>query len=225
MRTVELIGIRSIFSRREDGQYTKSARMYQNIFRYSLYLKKNPKLENSNGKSFSWWKLADWLTSNTSKLGNTTTKNRIENPQKTIKKKLENLVKLKLIYVSENKPGTTLYQYTKLGYLLAWIIESFNENNDQELIQNEIHVLVDDIFTIKEYSPPFNIFLSKFFKKCKERQVFGKIIVVFRRGLCEGNLIQMADLFRYIWKLGFADAKDRIYFNNLFDETLNELDS
>ena len=34
----------------------------------------------------------------------------------------------------------------------------------------------------------------------------------------------MADLFQYIWSLDFAEVKDRIYFNNLFDETINELE-
>ena len=232
MRTVELVAIRSIFSRREeDGQYTNSARTYQNILRYSLFLKQNPRRENDNGKSFSWWSLIDWLTSNKNNNSEDKgTKNRIENPQKTIKKKLQNLVKLKLIYVSESRPGTKrigtalIYQYTKLGYLLAWIIESFDENCDQKLVQNEIYALVSDIFTIKEYSSSFNIFLSKFFKKCKERNVFGNIIAMFRRGVCEVNLIKMADLFQYIWSLDFAEVKDRIYFNNLFDETINELE-
>jgi hypothetical protein len=174
LRTAESVSIGSIFSRREEGQYTISANMYQNILKYSIFLKNNPKPENDNGKSFSYRELADWLTG-------------IENPQRTIKKKLTALRELELIYVSESKPGvkgigTSLtYQFTKFGYLLAWIIESFDKNYNEELIQNEIFTLVNDIFTIREHSSASNILFSKFVEKCEDRKEFRNIITLFRR--------------------------------------------
>jgi len=121
--------------------------------------------------------------------------------------------------------GTTLtYQCTKFGYLLAWIIESFDENCDEDLIQNEIYTLVSDIFTIREYSSASNIFFSKFVKKCNDRKEFKNIIALFRQGVSEGNLIKLRDLFIYIWRFDFDDVQTRIRFNNIFIETLDELD-
>lgn len=217
MRTAELISIGSIFSTREDGQYTKSAHTYQNILRYSIFLKKNPKPENDNGKSFSYRMLADWLTGSTSK-AKKRTKDRIENPQRTIKKKLTALRELELIYVYESKTGvkgigTSLtYRFTKFGYLLAWIIESFDENCDEILIQDEIYTLVSEIFMIREHSSASNILLSKFIKKCNDRKEFKNIIVLFRQGVSEGNPITITDLFQYIWRFDFERCADKNLF-------------
>jgi len=230
LRIAESVSIGSIFARREDGQYTMSANMYQNILRYSIFLKNNPKPENDNGKSFSYWQLADWLTGSSSK-SDKRTKDRIENPQRTIKKKLIALRELELVYVSESKPGvkgigTSLtYQFTKFGYLLAWIIESFDKDYNEELVQNEIFTLVNDIFTIREHSSAPHIFFSKFVKKCEDRKEFRNIITLFRQGISEGNLIKIRDLFNYIWRFDFEDLQTRIRFNNIFIETLSELDS
>ena len=126
MRTAELVSIGSIFSRREkDGQYTNSARTSQNIFKYCLSLKQNQQSENGNNQSFTWWEVTDWLTKDTSNSSDKSTKDRVENLQRTIKKKLQNLVDLELIQISGNRPvtkgtGTTPeYQCTKFGYLVA----------------------------------------------------------------------------------------------------------
>jgi len=230
LRAAELVSIWSIFSRREDGQYTNSASTYQRILKYCLFLKQNRQSQNDDNQSFTWWEATDWLTKDTSNSSDKATKDRVENPQRTIKNKLQNLVDLELIRVSGSRSmkkgtGTTpTYQCTKFGYLVAWIIESFDENNDQELIQSEIYTLVSDIFTIKEHSSSSNIFFSKFIKKCNDRKEFRNIIVLFRQGISEGNLLKITDLFNYIWRLDFEDLQTRIRFNNIFFETLAELD-
>ena len=123
MRTAELVSIGSVFSRREEGQYTNSASTYQRILKYCLVLKQNRQSENGDNQSFTWWEVTDWLTKDTSKSSDKSTKDRIENLQRTIKKKLQNLVDLELIRISGNRPvtrgtGTTpAYQCTKFGYL------------------------------------------------------------------------------------------------------------
>ena len=86
MRTAEVVSIGSIFSRREDDQYTNSARTYQRILKYCLVLKQNRQSENSDNQSFTWWEVTDWLTKDTSNSSDKSTKDRIENPQRTIKK-------------------------------------------------------------------------------------------------------------------------------------------
>ena len=126
MRTAEIVSIGSVFSRREeDGQYTSSARTYQHILKYCLNLKCNRQSENGDNQSFTWWEVTDWLTKDPSNSSDKPTKDRVENLQRTIKKKLQNLVDLELIQISGNRPvtkgtGTTPeYQCTKFGYLVA----------------------------------------------------------------------------------------------------------
>jgi hypothetical protein len=106
----------------------------------------------------------------------------------------------------------------------AWLIKSFDESSDEELIQNEIHAIVSEIFTIREQSSAFNILFSKFIKKCNERKEFGSVIVLFRQGIFDDNVIKISDLFNYVWRFDFEDLQTRIRFNNLFFETLSELD-
>jgi len=231
LRIAELVSIRSVFSRREDGQYTDSARTYQLILKYCLNLKRNRQFENGVDQSFTLWEITDGLTKDNHNLSPKPTKNRIENRQSTIKKKLHNLVDLKLIRISGSRPakkgsGTTLtYQCTNFGYLLAWLIKSFDESNDEELIQNEIHAIVSEIFTIREQTSASNILFSKFVKKCNEIKEFRNIILLFRQGIFDDNVIKISDLFNYVWRFDFEDLQTGIRFNNLFFETLSELDS
>ena len=229
MRTAESVSIGSVFSRREDGKYTNSARTYQNILKYCLFLKQNQQSENGNNHSFTLWEVTDWLAKNINGSSHISAKDRIENRQSTIKKKLRNLVELKLIRISESRPMKKEGNYFNISVyqiwlFIAWIIESFDENCDEDLIQNEIYTLVSDIFTIREHSSASNIFFSKFVKKCNDRKEFRNIIALFRQGVSEGNLITITDLFQYIWRFDFEDVQTRIHFNNLFFETLNELD-
>jgi hypothetical protein len=141
-----------------------------------------PQSENGHNLSFTLWEVIDWLTKDTSDSSHKSTKDRIENRQSTIKNKLQNLVELELICMSGCRPakkgtGTTLtYQCTKFGYLVGWLIESFDETYDKDLIQDEIYALVSDIFTIREHSSSSNIFFSKFVRKCNDRQEFSNII-------------------------------------------------
>lgn len=230
MRIAEVVSIGSIFSRKEDGQYTYSARNYQRILKYCLFLKQTRQSENGDNPSFTLWEVTDWLTKDSSNSSNKSAKDRIENRQSTIKNKLRKLVELELIRVSGNRPvtkgtGTTSeYQCTKFGSLVAWITESFDEKHDEYLIQNEIYALVSDIFTVREYSSSSNIFFSKFVKKCNEANEFRNIIVLFRKGISEDNLFKITDLFNYIWRLDFEDLHTRIRFNKIFFDTLAELD-
>lgn len=231
MRSAELVSIGSVFSRREkDGQYTNSASTYQSLLKYCLVLKQNQQSENDDDQSFTWWEVTDWLTKDINNSSNKSTKDRVENLQRPIKKKLQNLVDLELIQISGIRPvtkgiGTTPeYQCTKYGYLVAWIIESFDKNCDEKLIQDEIYTLVSEIFTIREHSSASNILLSKFFKKCNERKEFRNIIVLLKQSISDGNVIRIADLFNYIWRFDFDDLDARIRFNNMCFETLDELD-
>jgi hypothetical protein len=233
LRTFEPVAISSIFARRiEDGIYTYSASLYQNILRYFLVLRQ--KRSENNSLSFTWWEITDWQTINKEDHTDKPVKDRIENPQKTIKNKLKNLVQLHLLNEAESKPmtrgsgNTPTYQFTEYGCLLAWIIESFESTTSQEVVCNAVYDLLRSIFTVddKLAATSTSIFISQFLKKCKERGVFENIVILFRETLVrvDHSIVGMVDLFRHVFWLDFKDIEQRTFFNSLFDETINELD-
>lgn len=235
MRTSEPVAISSIFARRAgDGDYTYSASLYQNILRYSIALKHD---KTNYDQSFTWWEITDWLTANKNDSADKRAKERIENPQKTIKNKLKNLVKLELLKMTEARPitkgaGTTpTYQFTDYGHLIALIIESFTYKTSQEFtcICDEMYNLLCNIFPVEEdstFSTSTTIFLSKIIKKCKEKGVFDQIVMLFSDTLTQNtrHIVKIVDLFRRVIMFGFKDKMTRNAFKMLFDETINELD-
>ena len=70
------------------------------------------------------------------------------------------------------------------------------------------------------------IFFSKFFKKCKEKEVFDHIVMLFRDTLTQNTrpIVEMVDLFRLVFMFGFKDDVTRDYIYRLFDETIYGLD-
>jgi hypothetical protein len=119
-----------------------------------------------------------------------------------------------------------LYKYTEYGSLLALIIETWCPTTDQKSTENEIFNLLSLIFPIKEDSPASTIFYSKFFRKCKDKEVFRKIVKLIGKVLSGGlPIVSIIDLFRHVLQLDFEDRESRVYFNSLFDETINELDA
>jgi len=233
MRKSEPIAISSIFARKDqDGNYTYSASIYQNILRYSVVLKKDTS-ENKR-LSFTLWEITDWLTANEEGNIDKPNKQRIENKQETIRTKLQNLVQLKLIRIAGHKPmakgtGTiTTYQFTEFGDLFALTTKSFDSKTWQEFhhICDEIYNLFSTIFRIEEDSTSTTIFYSKFFERCKEKQVFEYIVMLLRDTLAHGtkNIPEVEDLFRRVFIFGFKDKELRNYLNRLFDETIDSLD-
>ena len=177
--------------------YTKT------FFDIPSYLKKD--LSESNNRSFTLREITDWITANKEGNINKPNKQRIENPQKTIKNKLQNLVQLELLRIAGNRPvakgtGTTpIYQFTEYADLLALIIESFEFKSSQEFscICNEIFNILCTIFPAKEGSTSTTVFYSNFFKKCKENGVFEYIVVLFRDIVAHitSPVPEMEDLF------------------------------
>ena len=184
--------------------------------------------------SFTSWEITDWLTTNNSNNAFKRTKVRIENPLKTVKVKLNNLVQLKLLDIAGTRPMakgigiTPTYRFNEYGYLLAWIIASFDSKTSIKTICNEIYNLLCNIFTDNDdlYSTSTTIFISKFLKKWKEREVFEDILILFRETLSriDYSIVEMSDLLRHLFLLDFKDIERRIIFGNLFDETINGLD-
>jgi hypothetical protein len=239
MRAKELPRIDSIFRKNKDGNYTASAFLLQHMLKRSVFLNKVQNESNDNdGSSFSLWEIARWVISNDPNLVQKygpkppNVEEIIENTQMRFKRKLVHLMDLGLIQKSgtrlqEKGMGTVdVYKYTEYGQLLAFIIEGLDHNGQPRSINNEIFDLLCLIFPLKEDSPASSILYSKFFRKCKDRGVFENITVLFREAVSSDiPFISIIDLFQYVLRFKFNDKERMIYFNNLFDETINELDS
>lgn len=231
MRTSEPVAISSIFARKtKDGRYTNSASLYQNILRYSLELKQ--KQSKNNSLSFTSWEITDWLTTNNSCNADEHTKYRIENPLKTVKIKLDNLIQLQLLDIAGYRPMskrprmTPIYQFNGYSYLIALIIQSFDSKTSLEIVSNKIYDLLCNIFTDDPSSTSTSKFISRFLKTCKDREVFEYIVILLKETLAmaDESIVEMADLFKHLYLLDFKDIKLRTIFHNLFDDTINELD-
>jgi hypothetical protein len=233
---IKMPGIDAIFKRDKSGNYTKKALLYQDVLRYSL--EKKGQSENTN--SFRHWQLAKWLMSYNEEFINhykdpssrhITFPNRIENTQRSTKNKLNDLIDLQLIRITGSakaEKGTgvvSLYSFTDLGYLLAWIIESNKPQKHMSAI-DEIYKIIQLLLTINEDSPSAIIFYSYFFRKCRDRGVFDKLVQhIWHIAHANLDITNMQDLFERVADLGFEDQDIRRMFFDLWHESLEELEA
>jgi RNase P subunit RPR2 len=226
-----------IFKKDEKGNYTKDALLYQDILRYYVERKKeNPNYDGS----FKHRELAKWLMNNNYEFKNryrqdsskhTTISTRIEHTQKRTKGKLNDMIDLGIIQVVgetkvEKGIGTTpLYQYTKVGHLFVWIVESI-DTDDRTSVDNEIYNLfVNSMFKIKENSSSYIIFYNGFFKEAKENGFFGDIVDIFRQLLDSEEHIRSSEmLFRALMFPRFRDENKVRLFLQIWNLTIESLD-
>src|SRR6185437_13445734 len=125
-----------------------------------------------------------WLVDNNKKYLSLskTAKNRqetVENIQRSVKNKLGNLEKLRLIRKIGTRPQrkgkgeVDVYKYTDLGWLIAWIIASFDSAMAEEA-NARIYQIIETINNNNK-APSTDIFIAAFLKKCKDDGVFGEI--------------------------------------------------
>jgi hypothetical protein len=226
MRQTQLPAVSLIFQKGKNGNYTKGALLYQDIISYCIDRLEDGTLLNP----FTHRELAKWLLNNNEQLINHykdpstkyyTISYRIENTQDTIKNKLNDLIDLGIISivgstkVQKGNATTPLYQYKGLGYLLAWIIESF-DSDKRERANNEIYQLVDFTFKVKSKSS-YDIFQG----------VFGSFVVDVLREKMESysKVRDIHELFHRIGVLYIDDPDQSDFFVSLWHETLNELDA
>ena len=128
----DMLGFNIIFERKDSSIREKDdANLYQDIMKYCIFV-----IKNGNDGLFDYWDdLGNWLLDNNKEYVNRykIAKNRegpLENIQKRVKRKLNNLEKLGLIQNIGTRKQTkgsgdvTVYKYTDFGRLLAWIIQS-----------------------------------------------------------------------------------------------------
>lgn len=228
----DMLGFNIIFERKDSSIREKDdANLYQDIMKYCIFV-----IKNGNDGSFDYWDdLGNWLLDNNKEYVNRykIAKNRegpLENIQKRVKRKLNNLEKLGLIQNIGTRKQTkgsgdvTVYKYTDFGRLLAWIIQSFDPAMSEEA-NPKVYEIIETILKIDKDSPSLDIFFSDFIGKCKGKGVFGDIVYLFRKILSSDIPIKtIQDLFSYTMNLDFEDQKRMDYFNDLWAKTMQELD-
>ena len=126
---------------REDqhGQYVEDALLYQMIMKYSIeFLNKDyPENHNQQQPTFTARMLTRWLVENFKPFveyykdgftRNTPKRNRIASRIERIRNMINDLVSLTLIQEDNEANATSYFKYTDSGYLIAWVIQSFDSS-------------------------------------------------------------------------------------------------
>ncbi|MGB6534258.1 MAG: hypothetical protein WBF33_39775 [Candidatus Nitrosopolaris sp.] len=233
------LAINSIFQKEEDDDiYTDDALLDQDILRYSLVIARDqtPEQIDKDNPKFTHRVVAKWLIKNNSeyialyKGKDLTDSEKIGNTQRRVKNRLKDLEVLGLVKQhgeTKQQKGTgqtPVYAYTRYGYVLASIIESFDPKS-RDKANNEIYNWFEIVFRLDEYSPSVIIFYAHFFKKCKEKGQFEYIVSLFRSILRSTTwLTNPFDLFNEVLFRIFNYPTTTDPFHTTLNETLDELD-
>ena len=102
-----------------------------------------------------------------------------------------------------------------------------NIKKELEIASNELFYLLDSVyFKVQQNSSSATIFYSHFFKRCRDKGVFNKLIEHIV-DIAHSNLgiRKMSDLFYHVVHLDFKEGETRRYFLNLWREALEGLES
>jgi hypothetical protein len=175
--------INSIFQKEKDEDiYTDDALLDQDILRYSLVIAKDqtPEQIDKGNPKFIHRDVGKWLIKNNSeyitlyKEKDRTDSEKIENTQKRVKNRLKDLEVLDLVKQhgeTKQQKGTgetPVYAYTRYGYVLAWIIESFDPKS-RDKANNEIYKWFEIIYKVNRHSPSTIIFCALFLRNVRRR--------------------------------------------------------
>ena len=219
---------------RSDNRYTKKSLLYQDILSFPLSNRVTTELD-----SFTSWEIAKWLIDKNLEFLNkyndnrshTTHSNRIEHVQRRIKRNMQHLIDLKLLRETgtrkqERGTGTTyVFQFTIYGLITSTLIKTTNPR-EREKTMNRMYELLQSLLAINEESPVTVQFHHRFIEKCRQGNVFDKLVDhMFMLANSGKKLIEINELFKLAMELGFDDREDRKNFLRLWNETLQELDS
>jgi hypothetical protein len=231
-----LYSINEIFKKDKNGDYVRSnALLAQYIFRYASLIKRD---KSGYSEPFLHWELAKWLVKTFPDFveyyeypphNHTSPSNRIENTRQRTIGLLDDLISLGLIEPAGTAPQrrgtgiTKCYKYTISGYLIAWLIEI--KNKDEERKSKAIRQLLDMIDACNKINDSYILlFITRFFRKCNEKRVFDLIVTFY--------------LDKILWKYTLNNDRDLLLLvfglrhtlnwllaePQIFCETLRELD-
>jgi hypothetical protein len=209
--------------------------LYQDILRYARSV--NPDFpENPKRHRFTAWELTEWLIDNHREYiehykdlstRNTPKRVRIASRQDRIKEIIEKFIELQLIERREQAKArrgdtiTTYYYFTLLGYMLAWIVQSFVPEN-HDISEQKIYNIMDYQF---KYNDPTSrdIFYSTLFKKFKEKGVYTEFVISTLKDRINSNapIWTMEELLE---SLIFTDnTSNPELYRDLWKETMNQI--
>jgi hypothetical protein len=216
--------------------YTLEALLYQDILKYSVSFNRDYP-ENKNDSRFTTWELTGWLIENnsyyynyyndpsTKKIPRRTRKaSRLEH----INKLVDEFTALGLVQRLGNAKArrgdttTDVYIFTRFGYILAWIIESFDTTKGN-IPDQKIYDILD--YHFRDNPSSKDIFYSTLHKKFKENGVYGEFVVDRLR--TQINTTALTWNMTHLLSLIFMDTesiKNTDLYGNIWLETFNEMD-
>jgi hypothetical protein len=157
---------------------------------------------------------------------NMTRNNRIANKLAGIESKVGSLKSLDLIEekgirkASRGEKQTISLSFTHSGYLLAWIIDSFNEEKRQ--VSNiQIHNVLE--YNYKNRSSSFDIFALRLIEKYRTRDHFEELVGSTLRDRINDPHWQIDGMLELIESLSIPNFRNAKLFYSIWLQTLNEL--
>lgn len=199
-KTNEILCINKIF-RRVENDYTNEALLYQNILEYHI---------KANKSSYKFSEMARWLIENNREFCDfygwnlsvspkTTKSYAVAKKKKRIQDKLDELIQLGLVKVAGKAKAekvdteVKLYENTNEGNLLALIINRLEKNHYAEIYDLMKKILGPDSDPVLKDSSSGDIFLLKFLKVCKEKNVIPAMTDFFVERMKSQKEIDMID--------------------------------
>jgi hypothetical protein len=222
-----------IFGKYKDGTFTKKALLCQNIMQYYI----NGKYKEDDNESFRLWNLAKWLLevnlefiNHFKELStrNYTTSNRIEYILRRIKHNVEKLIDVGIIMQVRTEKETKgtgtipIFQFTTLGRVMAWVVESMNPGRREHAV-SQIYELFQNHY--KKEPSSIDIFCSIYYRKCKERGIFGDLIEHYKKVV--GVPVPMLGRYGFSYHLMLIpkyNIDSNIDFRSLWNDSIAELE-
>jgi hypothetical protein len=198
----------------------------------------NGKYKEDDIESFRLWNLAKWLLevnlefiNHFKELStrNYTTSNKIEHILRRIKHNVEKLVDVGLIMQVRTEKETKgtgtvpIFQFTTLGWVMAWVVESMNPYRREHAL-NQIYEIFQNHYK-KEPPSSIDIFCSIYYRKCKERGIFGDLIEHYKKVV--GVPLPMLGRHGFSYQLMLIpkyNIDSNIDFQSLWNDSLAELE-
>ena len=225
--------ISMIFKKNKDGSYTRSSLLYQDILKYSI----DGKFKENDNKSFRLWNLTRWLLEVNMEFinhfkdpstWNYTKANRIESRLDRIKIRVDELVNIGLIFQSgtaKESKGTgivPIFQFTIVGNVIAWILESMNVDKRQYALDQLYNLFQINFKDNKSSTDSFN---SLYFQKLKEHGLFGNYIDRYKELLkSESPVMNRHGFFQHLLILPTYNVESDIDFWSLWYNSVLQLD-
>lgn len=209
-----------IFKRiKDDESFTDDAQLYQKILTVSIL--------GSEHQFFTRWEMCRWLKDNHQPFQ----KRSVESLQQLVERKIKKLIELELIHIigtqqiSTATGETSVYAFHLTSYFLAWLIESLSA--DSTTRTNAHNKIFNILYLMLEMDTPSSMktFLKSLLWKFKEKNLFAYPADHMIELLESDNaILDISDLVNQTLVFGSTNSDFVTKFNQLWEQTLNELE-